>query len=51
MKKTLAVVALVVACLTTGPALTTVRAAGVHALPAPPIEPVCIMIWGKVICF
>ena len=51
MKKTLVAVALAVVSLTIGPTAAAVRPSGLHALPAPPIEPVCIVIWGQKLCW
>jgi hypothetical protein len=52
MKKMLVAVALAVVPLTISPAPAKVRPANLAAaLPAPPSEPVCIVILGKVICW
>ena len=52
MKKVLVAVALAVLPLTIVPATASVRSPDLHAaLPAPPIEPICIVIWGQKICW
>ena len=52
MKKMLVAVALAVVSLTIAPAPTNVRTSDrLSALPAPPIEPICIVIWGQKICW
>ena len=53
MRKMLVAVALAVLSLTIPPATANVRPSDLQAaaLPAPPIEPICIVILGHKICW
>jgi hypothetical protein len=52
MRKMLAVAAVAALSLTMRPASPTIRPSEtLAALPAPPIEPVCIVIWGQRFCW
>ena len=52
MRKVLVALAFALVGLSISPAAANVPPSTVHAaLPAPPIEPVCIVIWGQKICW